>query len=375
MGWLTPIFAGCRLADRRDALGVAALVARGTGVSWGCGATVGQSEHEFVRPLASRFDPLSGASVHVTEPSGSSSSFDISSTGPRPSAGSADQMCPTCGSGVQPGLPFCPSCGKRVTATKSGPACPRCGIAVAAGAKFCAACGLQLDRPAPGSATPAAPPKGDVRYLVAVLDESGNVLSRHPLGQGESTIGRDGATLEFPDDAFMSPLHAKLTDRGGPITLRDLGSRNGTWVFVQGPHRLVDGDLLLIGSQLLLFRRLGYPGPHPPERDATRRMGSLVPSADIARVTQLRSDGSERDVLHLSPGRDVIVGRERGDWVFPYDPSMSGQHAEIRSEDADFVVLDKNSRNGVAVAVRGEVEIGEGSRILVGDKLLRVDKP
>ena len=53
-------------------------------------------------------------------------------------------------------------------------------------------------------------------------------------------------------------------------------------------------------------------GPHPPEHDATRRMGSLIPSADIARLTQLRSDGSERDVCHLSPGRHLTVGRERG---------------------------------------------------------------
>ncbi len=52
---------------------------------------------------------------------------------------------------------------------------------------------------------------------------------------------------------------------------------------------------------------------------------------------------------------------------------MSGLHAEIRSEDADFVLVDLDSRNGVAVAVRGEVEVGHGTRILVGDKLLRVE--
>jgi len=34
-------------------------------------------------------------------------------------------------------------------------------------------------------------------------------------------------------------------------------------------------------------------------------MGSLSPSADIASLTQLRSDGSVRDVIQLSPGRDV----------------------------------------------------------------------
>ncbi len=129
----------------------------------------------------------------------------------------------------------------------------------------------------------------------------------------------------------------------------------------------------MVGSQIILFRRLGYPGPQPPESDATRRMGSLVPSADIARLIQLRSDGSQRDTIHLSPGRDLGIGRERGDWIFNYDPSMSGLHAEVRSEDADFVILDADSRNGVAVSVRDKVQIQPGSRLLVGDKMIRLE--
>lgn len=276
---------------------------------------------------------------------------------------------------MQPGLPFCPECGKRLGATASGPACLRCGTATPSPTpKFCAACGLQLDKPVPGAAVASAP-KAAAQFMLAVLDEAGEIRSRHPIGEGETTIGRDGATIEFAEDVFMSPLHAKLTVEDGQLTLRDLGSRNGTWLFVSEPHRLSDGERILVGSQLIEFRRLGYPGPHPPERDATRRLGSLVPSADIARLTQLRSDSSGRDILHLSPGRNVVIGREQGDWIFPYDPSMSGRHAEVRSEDADFVVVDLESRNGVAISVRGEVALTEGTRVLIGDKLLRVEKP
>ena len=102
-------------------------------------------------------------------------------------------------------------------------------------------------------------------------------------------------------------------------------------------------------------------------------MGSIVPSADIACLTQLRADGSVRDIFHLSPGRDVALGRDKGDWVFPYDPSMSGAHATVKSEDADFVLADAGSRNGVAVAVRGDQILTKGSKVLVGDKLLLVE--
>jgi pSer/pThr/pTyr-binding forkhead associated (FHA) protein len=168
-------------------------------------------------------------------------------------------------------------------------------------------------------------------------------------------------------------VHAHFVVRGGQLWLRDMGSRNGSWVFLDQPCRLSDGDLLVVGSQILRFRRLGHPGPRPPEADATRRMGSVVPRADVAALEQLRADGSVRDVLHLSPGRDVTIGRETGDWVFPYDQTMSSRHAAIRSEDTEFVVHDIGSRNGVAMAVRGEKALRRGQRVMIGEQMLRVE--
>jgi len=208
---------------------------------------------------------------------------------------------------------------------------------------------------------------------LVLLDDLGKPVQRFERKTPDTTIGRLDGDVRFPEDVFLSPLHAKLSWEQDALVVRDLGSRNGTWVFLEEPYRLLDGDLLLIGSQVIRFRRLGYPGPHPPDADATKRMGSLIPSADIASLTQLRSDGSVRDVIQLSPGRDVTLGREQGEWVFPYDPSMSARHALVRSEDADFVVVDANSRNGIALAARGDMVLRDQSRILVGDKLLQIE--
>ena len=291
------------------------------------------------------------------------------------SAAPAGLACPSCRAAVAPGQLFCTACGTRLAAP-SGPSCAVCGAAALPDARFCGVCGTTIG--ALKSSTPLLSKvglRGPGGVTLLVVDENGRELSRHPLSSEETTIGRGDADIGFPDDQFLSPLHAKLTYRDGHLLLRDLGSRNNTWFFIDQPYKMVDGDLLLIGSQLLRFRRLGYPGPHPPEHDATRRMGSLIPSADIARITQLRADGSERDVCHLSPGRHLTIGREKGDWLFPFDPSMSSLHAQIRSEDADFVVVDAGSRNGVALAVRGEVSLKNGSRMLVGDKLIRVVTP
>jgi pSer/pThr/pTyr-binding forkhead associated (FHA) protein len=298
--------------------------------------------------------------------------------GGNPSGGGASESaCPFCGESISRVLPFCPHCGRRLSAPGSGPACARCGSPVAvAGTRFCATCGAPLESTA-GLSRPSSRPAARTEFFVqlVLLDDDGQKVQGFESRNVDTTIGRSEGDIRFPDDPFLSPLHAKLSWENSRLVVRDLGSRNGTWVFLEEAYRLADGDLLLIGSQVVRFRRLGYPGPFAPDVDATKRMGSLTPAADIASLTQLRADGSSRDVVQLSPGRDVQIGRERGDWVFPYDPSMSAQHALVRSEDADFVVVDAGSRNGIALAARGAMTLKDGSRLLVGDKLLRVEIP
>lgn len=230
-----------------------------------------------------------------------------------------------------------------------------------------------MPTPASGSGTQVISAGRLAGPKLSLLGDGGEVVQQYTLDRGEAVLGRGDADIRFESDNFMSPVHARLEQRDGQLWLRDLGSRNGSWVFIEQPARLADGDLILIGSQLLRFRRLGYPGPNPPEADSTRRMGSIVPSVDVAVLEQLRADGSCRDVYHLSPARTIAIGRETGDWIFPYDATMSGRHAEIRSEDSDFFIHDINSRNGVAMSVRGERPLQRGQRLLVGDQILRVE--
>lgn len=277
--------------------------------------------------------------------------------------------CDYCGAENDTVSKYCGECGKALDPGKRPTTAPpfpaRASDARESGA-VCAQCGRPLSQQR--ESRPLAAPR-----RVSHLDEGGSVLATFQLVREETSIGRVDADIAFPDDPFISPVHAQLTVHGRDVYVRDLGSRNGTWYFLEEPYMLQDGDLILVGSQVFRFRRLGYPGPQPPEQDQTRRLGSQTPGADIATLTQLRGDGSARDVLHLSPGRDVAIGRERGDWVFPYDLSMSGRHAEVLSRDADFVLVDADSRNGVGLAVRGEQRLTAGARLLVGDKLLRIE--
>jgi len=292
----------------------------------------------------------------------------------------SEVSCPRCTKSVNAGLPFCGHCGGRISTITEGAGCAQCGAAYTKGVDvFCARCGhrvgqrVSVEVVGPPSVTQSSATGRFMGPKLALLGESGEVVQHYTLDRGEAVLGRGDADIRFENDHFMSPLHARLELREGRLWLRDLGSRNGTWLFVDTPTKLTDGDLVMIGSQVLRFRRLGYPGPHPPEADSTRRMGSAVPTVDIAVFEQLRVDGSCRDVYHLSPGRTITIGRESGDWVFPYDATMSGRHAEIRSEDSEFFVHDANSRNGVAMSVKGERAVKRGARLLIGDQILRVE--
>lgn len=95
------------------------------------------------------------------------------------------------------------------------------------------------------------------------------IVTLHP-DNASVTVGRSGdCAVRLPGDVEVSRLHAVLSRVGGHWVIDDDGlSRNGT--FVGGRRltrrlRLVDGDLLRIGSTLLIFRQ--------PLRGATQTTG------------------------------------------------------------------------------------------------------
>lgn len=71
--------------------------------------------------------------------------------------------------------------------------------------------------------------------------------------QGSSVkIGREECDINFPVDVFMSAGHARIdVAADGHFTLTDLGSKNGTYVRVQGSQPVKHGDYMFMGRQLL----------------------------------------------------------------------------------------------------------------------------
>jgi pSer/pThr/pTyr-binding forkhead associated (FHA) protein len=307
--------------------------------------------------------------------------LDFPPTFHAPVPGGETVSCRWCGSIIEAGLPFCAHCGRRTDATlATAQSCVTCGSAIRPELDtFCATCGTSLEAEAPAAAKvvaktlPFTAKRPEPTTRIAVLDEQGEVKRTIAMDQSEITVGRGACDLAFEDDQYLSPIHARFVVREGTLFVRDLGSCNRTWVFIDGPYSLADTDVLLIGSQILEFQRLGTPGAPRADADGTRRVGSLTPTPDIARLSQLRADGSVRDSQYLAQGRTITIGRDAGDWTFPYDQTMSGRHAELRELDGAFIIHDLGSRNGVGVAVRGERALKVGQRVLLGDQVLRVE--
>jgi len=83
--------------------------------------------------------------------------------------------------------------------------------------------------------------------LVIGRQTTGNSFPVPPTGLH---LGRERGDLIFPEDGYVSGLHAKIHVENGRVFLTDVGSSNGTFVRVQGKHTVRSGDLLLMGQQL-----------------------------------------------------------------------------------------------------------------------------
>jgi class 3 adenylate cyclase/pSer/pThr/pTyr-binding forkhead associated (FHA) protein len=110
------------------------------------------------------------------------------------------------------------------------------------------------DAPA-GDSKPSAtqpPAAGGVASAELVKMLPGGVEDKHfPLNSGENILGRTRGSITFPEDAYLSSQHCRIIWKDGKFVLEDLKAVNGTFVGVREKTPLSDGDILLIGHQLL----------------------------------------------------------------------------------------------------------------------------
>ncbi len=222
-----------------------------------------------------------------------------------------------------------------------------------------------------------APDRGiPLGLLVAILKDGSDGRS-HTITEEQTDIGRSEGQIQLTDDPYLSPRHARIHVKKDGIVVRDLDSLNGVYVRLRDPVDLVDGDLLLLGQQVMRFEVL--PEAETPLGPAMLR-GVLVfgtPEVPrVARLVQYTTEGVARDVHYLYRD-ETVVGREQGDIVCTDDPFMSRRHASITFDRTSrrFALKDLGSSNGTAIRVRGERALKAGDQFRVGRHLFRYDRP
>jgi pSer/pThr/pTyr-binding forkhead associated (FHA) protein len=265
-------------------------------------------------------------------------------------------------------------------AEEAGQVCGECDSISPLGMRFCVQCGASLRDDEADNDNVGAPAldreklDGEVGpgFALVSINDDGTDGTSIAIKSSETIIGREGDT-RFPTDEFLDPKHTRLTVEDGDLHLEDLNSLNGTYIKLHDEVRLRPGDTFLMGRQVLRFERIDQDlDSEKTADDGTRYMGSPAPGGDY-KILQI-GVGELVQNIYCLPESGVVLGREKGDIIFPRDKFMSGRHARIFTEDEPYLV-DLNSSNGTWIKIWEKRRLDEDDYIFMGQQLFRVELP
>lgn len=269
--------------------------------------------------------------------------------------------------------------------------CQDCGSSVPADYRFCGRCGGAVvggpgTAPEPegrGVTVPAEHPDGGATEMFSGFSQEPSKTARLVVVHGEgvdgmvfgikgaeAVAGRTTGQILFPDDGYVSPSHARFYYRDEQLYVRDEGSENGVFSRITAPADLDDGDLILVGEQLLRVE-LTRPPPDVPDGEGTFFLGCRVHGGDF-RLVQL-FPGGRQGLVYVCKTAAVTIGREGCDLNFPTDRFMSRRHAQVESVSGSLRMSDLGSRNGTFVRLKADAHVAHGDHLFIGQQLLRVE--
>jgi len=301
---------------------------------------------------------------------------------PPPLEGAAANPCSKCGTMVMPGQRFCPNCGNRIAIPMNFESETRVG-------------------PRPTGTQHTPPPRDDSRdtrsrkdgkdrkdgkigrstlffggavqaaraKLTLIRGDGDDGVSFTLAGQ-EHLAGRGDCPISFPDDPFLSPIHANFVYANNQLVVRDQRSLNGVYVRISSTTELLRGATVLVGEQVLSVEPAAQPDDLP-DAEGTYYSASIVRPATLEIRQNLR--GGQIGCVYRVERDVVTIGRENNDINFPDDPFISGRHAELRIAGGVLSVADLGSRNGTFVRVHDERVLKHGDYVFLGQQLLRVE--
>lgn len=195
---------------------------------------------------------------------------------------------------------------------------------------------------------------------------------RFRLGISGAQVGRSKGVILFPDDPFVSPLHATLTSKDGKLVVRDEASTSGVYVSING-HETISPDSYF-ATGLRLFHYLGAIEPAPPVVQGRLQIYGAPLPANQPHYSL------EEILLGARPGRTVItggpivtVGQAKCDLSFPNDEGMAPRHCELTPTATGATIRDLSGGLGTYVRVSGERALKAGDRVRIGQQTLQVE--
>lgn len=313
---------------------------------------------------------------------------------PAPLDEAAPAPCSKCETLVGPGQRFCPNCGNRMVSPVTFDVETRVGPRPSA---VQAAVGTKDDSRATPDARDTRDPKNfklrkdrddrkdskpgrstlffggamqAARAKLTLIRGDGDDGVSFSLAGQEHLAGRGDCPISFPDDPFLSPIHANFLYANNHLVVRDQRSLNGVYVRISGTAELANGSMVLVGEQVLSVDPAAQP-EDLPDSEGTYYSASMLRPATLEIRQNLR--GGQIGWVHRVEGDAVTIGRENNDINFPDDPFISGRHAELRIAGGVLSVTDLGSRNGTFVRVHDERVLKHGDYVFLGQQLLRVE--
>jgi len=175
---------------------------------------------------------------------------------------------------------------------------------------------------------PSGPVDGTLSHAL-VLEADGIVVARFAIGDAPLVVGRTAPAAIVLEGAAVSRRHCRIDRADDAISVRDLGSTNGTYVDgvrIAGPVALGDGAVIQVGPHTLRYERR--------RREEALAAASL--SSDIAKARAYvhallpppLDDGPVRAAWTFQPcaslGGDAFGYHRDGEWFHAYVLDVAG---------------------------------------------------
>jgi pSer/pThr/pTyr-binding forkhead associated (FHA) protein len=226
-------------------------------------------------------------------------------------------------------------------------------------------------RPTFQSSTAPVPAATGPKFGLAVLAGPARG-QKFRLAASGAQIGRSRGLILFPEDPFVSPLHATLSIRDGRLFIKDESSTSGVYVSVNQQETI--GALGYFCAGMRLFRYAGMVEPAPPwNKTDVLVYGAPLPNNQPHYVIEEILLGDRPGRTITTPGPVVTIGQGRCDFTFPNDEGLAARHCEISPMSSGAMIRDVSGGLGTFVRSAGDRVLKTGDRIRIGQQTLQVE--